>query len=39
MWRYLILGLRPLHNSMGVLGIDFDGTKFKRCIVVFKEYP
>ena len=21
---------------MGVLGIDFDGTKFKRCIAVFK---
>jgi len=24
---------------MGVLGIDFDGTKFKRCIAVLKAYP
>ena len=39
MWRYFILGLRPLHNSLGVLGIDFDGTKYKICIAVFSAYP
>ena len=39
MWRYFILGLRPLHNSLDVLGIDSDGTKYKICIVVFSAYP
>ena len=39
MWRYFILGLRPLHNSLGVLGTDFDGTKFKICIAFFSAYP
>ena len=38
MWRYFILGLRPLHNSLGMLGTDFDGTKFKICITVFSAY-
>ena len=39
MWRYFILGLQPLHNSLSVLGTDFDRTKFKICIVVFSAYP
>ena len=38
MWRYFILGLHPLH-ALGVLGTDFDRTKFKICIAVFSEYP
>ena len=28
-----------IHNSMGALGIDFNGTEFKRCIAVPKAYP
>ena len=39
MWRYLILGLHLLHNSLGVWGTDFDGTKFKICIAIFCAYP
>ena len=33
------LGLCPFHNSTGVLGTDFEGTKFRRYIAVFKAYP
>ena len=39
MWRYFILGLRPLHNSLGVLGTNFDGTKFKIYIAGFSACP
>ena len=28
-----------IHNSIGVLGTNFDGTELKRCIVVPKAYP
>ena len=30
---------RLIHNSTGVLGIDFEGTKFRRYIVECKAYP
>ena len=29
----------PIHNSTSVFGIDFEGTKFRRYIAVFKAYP
>ena len=32
--RDAILGLRLFHNSTGVLGTDFEGTKFRRYIAV-----
>ena len=39
MWRFFILGLRLLHNFLGVLGTDFDKTKINLCIAVFRAYP
>ena len=39
MWKYFILDLYPLRNSLGVLGTDFDKTKFQIGIAVFWAYP
>jgi hypothetical protein len=39
MWRYLILGFLPFHNSTSVLGTDFDGTKFRRYDAFSRAYP
>ena len=36
-WRKL--GLRPFHNSKGVLGTDLEGTTFKIYTVVCNAYP
>ena len=33
------LGLRPFHNSVGVLETDLEGTKFNKYVAVSKAYP
>ena len=33
------LGLGPVHNSVGVVGTDLDGTKFRMYAVVSNAYP
>ena len=39
MRKCLKLGLRPLYNSIGVLGIDLDGPMFRIYVDVSKDKP
>ena len=37
--KWYKLGLRPFHNSVGVLETDLEGIKFNKYVAVSKAYP